>query len=219
MRDVKSRKVWMKSKCNKMKLTIVYDNNAKPGFKSGWGFSCLVETDKNKKILFDTGDNADKLLFNLKKLNKDPGDIDTLVISHRHRDHTGGMSALLDNNPDVKVVMPGSFSGIGKIEDQVYTSGPLPGSVVEQSLVVKTTKGIVVIAGCAHPGIKNILQAASKFGKIYGIIGGFHGFSDYDLLEGVELIGACHCTQHIKEIKKRFPKEYKEVMAGAVIKI
>lgn len=37
-----------------MKLKILYDNEAKPGFEKSWGFSCLVEL-KDEKLLFDTG--------------------------------------------------------------------------------------------------------------------------------------------------------------------
>jgi 7,8-dihydropterin-6-yl-methyl-4-(beta-D-ribofuranosyl)aminobenzene 5'-phosphate synthase len=49
-----------------MKVTIVYDNEANPGFKSGWGFSCLIET--GEKLLFDTGDSGRKLIYNIRQL-------------------------------------------------------------------------------------------------------------------------------------------------------
>ena len=208
-----------------MRILIVYDNNAKPGFKSGWGFSCLIEPDNkidsNKKILFDTGDNPDKLLFNLNKIGINPKDIDILIISHEHWDHAGGMPGILKVNPDIKVIMPGAFSGLTEVEAGlgVYTTGPLLSSVVEQSLIVKTRKGSIVITGCAHPGIRRILKVAYKLGRIHGIIGGFHGFSDYEVLKDIELIAPCHCTQHIREIKKRFPENYKELIAGSVIEI
>lgn len=202
----------------KMKLIIVYDNNARPGFKSGWGFSCLIEIG-NKKVLFDTGDNAEKLLFNLDKLGIDPEDINILVISHEHWDHTGGMLGVLNVNPKIKVVMPNDFLEPAKIEDGIYTTGSLSNAVVEQSLIVKTKKGNIVISGCAHPGLKKILHAASEFGRIYGVVGGFHGFSEYEVLKDIEFIGACHCTQHTKEIKEQFPNKYREVMAGSVIEI
>lgn len=200
-----------------MRVIIVYDNNAMPGFKSGWGFSCLIETEEKRRMLFDTGDNPKKLLFNLNKLKIKPKEIDALVISHEHWDHTGGMPGILKANPGIKVIMPNAFSGPEQIEKNIYTTGPLLNSVMEQSLAVSSLKGNIVITGCAHPGIKRILQAASGFGRIYGIIGGFHGFSDYELLKDMGFIGACHCTQHIKEIKKQFPNQYKEVRAGDVL--
>ena len=75
-----------------MRLKIVYDNEALKGYKKDWGFSCLVEGEKN--ILFDTGAKADILLENMKKMGIDVKKIDAVVLSHNHRDHTGGLSAL-----------------------------------------------------------------------------------------------------------------------------
>ena len=88
-----------------MKLTITYNNEAKEGFSSGWGFSCLIEAD-NKKILFDTGDEPTGLLSNMKKLDINPKDIDTVVISHNHWDHTGGLQGFLkENGNKAKVIL------------------------------------------------------------------------------------------------------------------
>jgi len=70
-------------------ITIVYDNEANASLKSGWGFSCLIETEE--KILFDTGDSGEKLIYNLRQLNIQPESIDAVVISHNHWDHTGGL--------------------------------------------------------------------------------------------------------------------------------
>ena len=79
-----------------MKITIVYDNNAEPGLKADWGFSALIElNEKREKILFDTGANSEILFYNLKKLNINPKDVDIIVISHRHWDHTGGLKEFL----------------------------------------------------------------------------------------------------------------------------
>ena len=71
---------------------------------------------------------------------------------------------------------------------------------IEQSLAIKTEKGILVMAGCSHPGVGEIIDAASKFGRIYGVIGGFHGFRDFNRLNGLSLIVPCHCTQYKSEI-------------------
>ena len=76
-----------------MKLTILYDNTifkVKKGFKSDWGFSCLIETG-NKNILFDTGANPQILHNNMKILNVNPSSIDKIIISHEHWDHNGGL--------------------------------------------------------------------------------------------------------------------------------
>lgn len=211
-----------------MKITIVYDNEAwKEGLKADWGFSCLVEV-YDKKILFDTGANGSILLNNMKTLNIDPTMVEEIFISHAHWDHTGGLADFLKINP-VKVYVPSSFqvpSGVAeiievkealKLHDSIYSTGELES--VEQSLVVKTEKGSVVIAGCSHPGVENILNAASPFGKPYALIGGLHGFNEFDLVEDLELICATHCTQFKSEIKTRYPEKYIEGGAGKVIEL
>ncbi|MBN1940644.1 MAG: MBL fold metallo-hydrolase, partial [Candidatus Diapherotrites archaeon] len=90
----------------------------------------------------------------------------------------------------------------------------LSNSIDEQSLAVKTKKGLVVLVGCSHPGVTQILRKASEFGKVHAIIGGFHGFSDFDALHGIDLVAATHCTQHKQQIKKMFPSQFRECGAG-----
>lgn len=200
-----------------MKITIVYDNQADDGLKSGWGFSCLIETEE--KILFDTGDSGKKLIYNMKQLNIVPESIDKVVISHNHWDHTGGLKEFLKLNSNAKVFHPKSFSKPTEISPGVHSTGALGGLIKEQSLVVNTKQGNVVITGCAHPGLGNILQVAKKLGQVYGVIGGFHGFSDFKRLEGIELIGPCHCTRYIEQIRQKYPKQFKQVKAGTVVEI
>ena len=212
----------------KMKITIVYDNEAyKKDLKADWGFSCLVEIENTPKILFDTGANGSILLYNMKKLDIDPTIIDEIFISHYHGDHTGGLSGFLKINKDVKVYVPSSFSvsrgakevisikDSFQIHENVFSTGELRG--IEQSLAVKTEKGIVVIAGCSHSGVGNILNAASKFGNVYALIGGLHGFREFGLLKDLDLVCATHCTQFKSEIKKLYPEKYIEGGAGKVI--
>ena len=214
-----------------MKLTIVYDNRACKGLEEGWGFACYVETDENR-IMFDTGDDGNKLLNNMKRLGIDSKRIDTVFLSHDHADHTGGLPVLLDNmNPDklntIVYVLP-SFSstikdtvkrkgflyseviGFSPIRDDVYSTGPLKppnGWIEEQAMVVRSDKGLVVITGCAHPGIYNILSYVKNwFPKepMYMVVGGFHMLSMDDTLVqdtvdrlhnlGVKHVVPCHCT-------------------------
>jgi len=85
--------------------------------------------------------------------------------------------------------------------------------------VVKTKKGLVIIAGCSHPGVKNILEAASDFGKPAILIGGLHGFSEFDLVEDLEFICPTHCTQFKSEIISRYPEKYISGGAGKIIEI
>ena len=91
-----------------MNIKILYDNKAREGFKSAWGFSCLIEADE--KILFDTGGDGSILQHNMQKFNINPRDIDRIVISHDHWDHTGGLSYLLDEIDDAEVFVLKSFS-------------------------------------------------------------------------------------------------------------
>ena len=210
-----------------MKITIIYDNNAKKGLKSDWGFSCLVED--SKKVLFDTGADSGILLYNMKRLKINPKDIDIVVLSHNHLDHIGGLKGFLKaNNNKAKVYYPTDFSEPTKITRDVYSTGALSSNflgIKEQSLFVKTPRGLVILVGCSHPGVDKILDTVKKVNNlesnkgIYAIIGGFHGFNRLEKLRGIELIGACHCTQYKKEIKDMYPANYKEVKAGSIIGI
>jgi len=78
---------------------------------------------------------------------------------------------------------------------------------------------LVVIAGCSHSGVKNILKAASQWGRVYALIGGLHGFKDFDLLIDLELVCATHCTQFKSEIKSRYPEKYIRGGAGKIIEL
>jgi 7,8-dihydropterin-6-yl-methyl-4-(beta-D-ribofuranosyl)aminobenzene 5'-phosphate synthase len=201
-----------------MKLTIVYDNESEPGLKSDWGFSCLIED--AKKILFDTGADSEILLYNMKQLKINPKDIDIVVLSHNHWDHTGGLKGFLEANENrAKIYRPRDFSKPTKISQGAYSTGALGMLIKEQSLIVNTKKGNIVIAGCAHPSLGKIINKAKQLGEIYGIIGGFHGFSKLEKLEGIELIAPCHCTQYKQEIKERYFTNYKEIKAGSIIEI
>jgi 7,8-dihydropterin-6-yl-methyl-4-(beta-D-ribofuranosyl)aminobenzene 5'-phosphate synthase len=211
-----------------MRVTIIYDNTAyKKELQADWGFSCLVEVENTPRILFDTGTSGELLLSNMKKLNIDPTTISEIFISHAHFDHTGGLSAFLNVNNEVKVYVPLSFRGVRgvkevisvsealKIHENVFSTGELDN--IEQSLCVKTDKGIVLIVGCSHPRMSHILSAASQFGKVYAIIGGMHGFREFKLFKGIELICPTHCTQYKQKIKSLYPEQYIEGGAGRII--
>jgi 7,8-dihydropterin-6-yl-methyl-4-(beta-D-ribofuranosyl)aminobenzene 5'-phosphate synthase len=212
-----------------MKITIIYDNEScKEDLKSDWGFSCLAEMEDSLGILFDTGASGSILLSNMKNLNIEPNSIPKVFISHNHWDHVGGLSDFLEVNKSAKIYVPGSYrySGIREvigikkpleIQANVFSTGELKG--IEQSMAVKTEKGIAVIAGCSHPGVGNILKAASKFGKVYALIGGLHGFNEFDLLKELELICPCHCTQYKSEIKEHYPDKCIDGGAGKIISL
>lgn len=213
---------------DKIKVTIIYDNtSSRDELQSDWGFSALVEA-KGKKMLFDTGANGSILLSNMKKLKINPKEIKDIFISHPHWDHVGGLSSFLHVNNQVKLWIPSYFPEAKdakevievkkptKLYDGIYSTGELEG--IEQSLCVETEKGIVVIAGCSHPKIDNILKTAFKFGNLYGIIGGLHE-NKPEPLKNLDLICATHCTQYKSEIKSLYPKKYIEGAAGKIIEI
>ena len=213
-----------------MRITLVYDNTScRKDLQPDWGFSCHIEMDNAPTILFDTGASGTILLDNMEKLGVDPSRIDLVVISHAHWDHTGGLPDLLRVNDRVKLYLPTSFhksfAGGQAVEvkhsmelcQNVYSTGQLTGE--EQSMVVGTEKGVVVIAGCSHPGVGPILKAASGFGKVYALIGGLHGFREFALLENLHQVCACHCTQHQSEIKRLYPEKWLDGGVGKVIEI
>jgi 7,8-dihydropterin-6-yl-methyl-4-(beta-D-ribofuranosyl)aminobenzene 5'-phosphate synthase len=202
-------------------LTVVYDNNPHdPRLRTAWGFACLVET-PHGVILFDTGGDGGILLENLATLGFDPRRIDAVVLSHIHSDHVGGLDALLKVNDDMIVYLPQSFpkefiadltertrvvevAGRQEILPGIYSTGEMGNDVVEQSLVVETAQGLVVLTGCAHPGVTQIVRRAGGQGKIHLVMGGFHLESAtpaelQDVIDefralGVEKVAPCHCT-------------------------
>jgi 7,8-dihydropterin-6-yl-methyl-4-(beta-D-ribofuranosyl)aminobenzene 5'-phosphate synthase len=176
------------------KLTILYDNNPYDyRLKSSWGFSCLIEFE-GKTILFDTGGDGEVLLYNMRVLNKDPKTIDMIVLSHIHGDHTGGLWSLLGEMPRLKVYIPGSFpqefeQRVKKygaevvrvdtsleIDRGIYSTGEMDHGIKEQSLIINTSKGMILVTGCAHPGIVEIIKKAKTVIRkdIYMVIGGWH---------------------------------------------
>jgi len=225
----KKRRLKMQSQlAEEMKITVVYDNEVKKqGLKMDWGFACLIEGVNMPPILFDTGTSGSILLHNMKELGISPGDIGIIVISHMHFDHAGGLQDILGLNKDAELYLPASFehaiSGrkvamvkdAGEICENVFTTGELLS--IEQSLALKTDKGIVVVTGCSHSGVGNIIDAAAKFGMVYGIIGGFHEFSDFERLSDLSLICPCHCTQYKQEIEHIFPEKCLGCGAGLVL--
>lgn len=215
-----------------MRFTVVYDNEALNGFKKDWGFSCLI----GENVLFDTGARYDTLRHNIDRLKVNLSKIDTIVLSHFHGDHTGGIDVVryLDK---VQVVTPKSFfkqmkvrlsrfenvemveiTEAVEIAKGIISTGEL-GEMGEQSLLIHTAKGIVVVTGCSHPGVGLILHVARQFGPVYGIIGGFHGFDELKALEGIEVIVPCHCTKHKKRILSTFPETSMSCAAGCIFDI
>lgn len=210
------------------RILILYDNRSyRETLRPGWGFSALIERG-GKVALFDVG--ADVLVFehNAKACGFDPKATDALVLSHEHCDHIGAISAALHRKLDV--YYPASFSSQFEKEiweegrDPLWTPHPVtdpveiaPGihstgelkgknGIVEQGVIVETGEGPILITGCAHPGIVQMVEVATDIGSRCPqlVLGGFHLLgkkaSEVQAIAaqlkqlGVKQIAPCHCT-------------------------
>lgn len=228
-------------------ITILYDNNEyDKRLETTWGFACLVELypeaggpgGVETTILFDTGGDSVTLLSNMRRLGIDPQDVEVVVISHIHGDHVGGLAGFLEENHAVTVYLPQSFpqsikeatretgaelvevGGPVEICRSVYSTGELGDWIREQSLVIESSQGLVVITGCAHPGVVNIVRQAKELvgGEVYLVLGGFHlgGTSAAEIAAivedfrelGVQKVAPCHCSGDVA--RRLFEEAYGE---------
>jgi 7,8-dihydropterin-6-yl-methyl-4-(beta-D-ribofuranosyl)aminobenzene 5'-phosphate synthase len=251
-------------------ITILCENTAGGifGVLGEHGFAALIERD-GRSMLFDTG-QGHTLAHNAQALQKDLTRVDTVVLSHGHYDHTGGLPQVLFPPRGVELIAHPEVFGekyaeletaegtqrtfIGlkyrrayletscssrfrllrectEIAPGVHFSGEVPrrtafeepdrrlkamagGSLQpdpfldDASLLLETDSGPVVLLGCAHAGMINILEHfAEQTGhrRFHAVIGGthlgFHGQSGpleetLEALErfGPELIAVSHCT-------------------------
>jgi 7,8-dihydropterin-6-yl-methyl-4-(beta-D-ribofuranosyl)aminobenzene 5'-phosphate synthase len=209
---------------SEMGVTILYDNYVfDESCGPDWGFACLI-TGTEKTILFDTGRKGDLLLANFEKMGDQPTEVELVVISHNHRDHTGGLLPFLKENRDVSVFLPAKtpqdlvrdanelaaeVTIVNKpitICEGAVVLGPMGDKIIEQALVVDTEKGLVIITGCSHPGIVAIAKKAKEdlHRDIYMILGGTHllRHSKEDLKGvinelkklGVQKVAPTHCS-------------------------
>lgn len=97
---------------DKAQITVLYDAFGKSSaMKKDWGYAAYIEYG-GKRILFDTGNNADILAQNAKARGIDLSRLDFVIMSHRHGDHMGGMAYLLSVNPKVKIYAPKEGFGV-----------------------------------------------------------------------------------------------------------
>jgi 7,8-dihydropterin-6-yl-methyl-4-(beta-D-ribofuranosyl)aminobenzene 5'-phosphate synthase len=232
-------------------VKVIYDNYVKfDGLQSDWGYSVVIEG-LDKSILFDTGTRPEIFDANFKKMGINAEDIDYLVLSHEHGDHTEGIPAFVKMKTGIPVIIPHSFSGTfkkkmkdnslelllvngpAKICDNLFTSGEFNYQIAEQALVLNTKKGLVVMTGCSHPGIVEMLkEIKTTFNKnIYMVFGGFHLLEKSDremdtIISGMRSLGvikcgATHCTgeKQIQMFKNAFGENYFELGVGNKITI
>jgi 7,8-dihydropterin-6-yl-methyl-4-(beta-D-ribofuranosyl)aminobenzene 5'-phosphate synthase len=232
-------------------ITVIYDNYPfKKGLKTAWGFSCLVRGWK-KTILFDTGGDGRLFLSNMRGLEIDPREINMVVLSHIHGDHVGGLESLLQHHHEVTVFVPSSFPGnfkkgvrhfgarLQEVEGfiqlcpGVYSTGEMGHWIKEQALILEAPQGLIVITGCAHPGVVKIVEAvrAHFTQDILLVMGGFHLMGeDRKGLEriiarfqelGVKYVGPCHCSgdRARRLFQETYGKAFVPLGVGLEIKI
>lgn len=248
-----------------IKATVLCENcvfhNMSAMAEHGW--AVYIETEQGN-FLFDTG-LGNSIINNARFFNKDLKKVNGIIISHHHRDHTGGLLAVLEEkNEEIKVyshpdLFKNSFSSksgvkvnagipfrreilenrganfqfntdFTEIAPGLMLSGEIPRKtnyekgdrsllvksqngyiqdklLDDQTLIIKTAKGLFIILGCSHSGIINIINyAIKKTGQehIHTIIGGTHlGPADKETREksiqalkqfDIERIGVSHCT-------------------------
>jgi 7,8-dihydropterin-6-yl-methyl-4-(beta-D-ribofuranosyl)aminobenzene 5'-phosphate synthase len=205
------------------RITVIYDNVPyNKRLKTDWGFAALVEY-HGQSVLFDTGANGETLLANMHTLEIDPAGIRQVVLSHVHSDHSGGLLTFLgvSSKPPVYLLTALGPAFLGRVRTRtetieatsgmeiapgMFTTGEVAGGVPEQALVIRTQQGLVVITGCAHPGVVRMVQAAMALSgePVYMVIGGFHLY-DSSTVEisavltvlrhlGVRKVAPSHCT-------------------------
>lgn len=248
------------------RITILCENSvARPGaLIAEHGFAALIETPQDS-ILFDTGQGFG-LLHNAREMRRDLQKITTVVLSHGHYDHTGGLPLLLNHlqrqlaivaHPDIfserywrsnfelrpiGMVAPradlegqgASFtleSGYRQLTETLYCSGEVPRRTNfekgdphlvipngsggygqdplrdDLSLALRTNRGLVILLGCAHAGVINIIdhfKEKSGDERICALIGGTHlGPASEEQFQAtltmlkrnrIAKIGLSHCT-------------------------
>ena len=230
-----------------MRFTTVYDNETlDPNVASAWGSACLVGND----LLFDTGGDGRRLLSNMEKMGIDPVGIGTVVLSHAHGDHTGGLARLLSTGARPMVYVPRTFPRRLKanvrsltmlvevvepveILPGIHTTGKVGSRIVEQALAVETADGTVVITGCAHPGVVEMVRRAkgSAGGEVALVMGGFHlGSASKRRVEhiiadfrdlGVRKVAPCHCTgdRAMRMFAEEYEGDFVKVGVGGVVTV
>jgi len=178
----------------------------------------------------------------MKKLSINPKKVDTVFLSHYHHDHTGGLKDFLKINSNIKIYYPQSFpnevldifinsgsnnipvSDFMEILPGIYSLGEIHGKIPEQSMAIHTRKGLIIITGCAHPGIVNIIdKVKSHFPneKIYLALGGFHlhRMEDVEIKKvicklfesNIQKVAPTHCTGNLAR------KYFNDVFSGNYI--
>lgn len=161
-------------------VTILYDAfGGDSGLTRDWGFAALIEY-QGKRILFDTGNDSTIFARNVRRLHVDLTRLDFVIISHRHADHTSGLSVVLNQNPHVPVYAPrdgfGSFGGtvpgsfyrpVSALPDSMrYFAGVVPESIRAGTLWPGANIILVDSARTLAPGVRLITLVSETPGTL-----------------------------------------------------
>ena len=269
-----------------------------------WGFAALLESDGHK-ILIDTGAQPETVRMNARSLHVDLCEVQDVVLTHHHSDHTTGLMTLRrdcmakhpqalsrvhvatgifwlrraaatglaasgqrdaseqgERNPMIAIrkefeatgglfiehnepieLYPGIWltgpierkfpeENYGKGLVVISSHGTIPDNVPEdQSVVVEREHGLIVITGCGHAGIVNIVTRSNTIipgQRLYAVIGGLHLFDATDLTLdwtadrlkgfGLEYLVGAHCTgiEAVYRLRNRIGLDRKTAVVGAV---
>lgn len=275
-----------------MKATILVDNVISPGsgpYLAEHGFSALLELE-GKKILLDAGQSG-IVVHNLAVLGLHCNDLDAIVLSHGHYDHTGGLAQVLKQRhkpipvfahaelfsphyakkdsdsqyvgiPYIKTHLTSLgvewnfLEGPTEIFPRLWFSGSIPrltsfetgdGKLVsvdpcgcmvqdtvvdDSSLYYASPQGLIVISGCAHSGLVNIVQFGKQvtgLTQLSGWIGGTHlgpvateqweRTIEFVAEQQPHFLATSHCTGFAKmaRFQQRLPEQFIPAFVGTVI--
>jgi metal-dependent hydrolase (beta-lactamase superfamily II)/peptidoglycan/xylan/chitin deacetylase (PgdA/CDA1 family) len=228
--------VELSAACEPGSALTLYDlvGRGNRGTRGHWGFSSYLRFG-GRTILFDTGndpsfgegeppasDGPPFFASNAGRLGARLDLVDLAIISHRHRDHAGGLKQFRAANPKAAVHVPDPALleeyPEARLELELRSRELLPGhwlirtesrelELPELSLGLDTPRGLVLVTGCCHPGVETIVKEARQLtGRpIHLLYGGFHLFPSPPeevealgrrLLEehGVERVAPAHCS-------------------------
>ena len=276
------------------RITVVCDNCVGVmGLLGEHGFSSLVDFN-GKTYLFDTGGPNLTISKNLEKLGRHPRECESILLSHGHYDHTGGLEWAVKAAGGIKIIAhkdvycghalwnpddPASIRAVGlpmtqqeyenigatfeyidkttqiaedmwfvcgvKRDDAFYVQdtrlvvnreGDIVSDIItdDASILLKTPEGFVLLLGCGHAGLVNILNhVKNEIGvtTIRTVIGGTHLMAfnpeqiqtTIDMLESFDIreIGVSHCTGSKASVLlgAHFKERFSPAAAGAVYKL
>jgi 7,8-dihydropterin-6-yl-methyl-4-(beta-D-ribofuranosyl)aminobenzene 5'-phosphate synthase len=120
-----------------------------------------------------------------------------------------------------------------EIDRGIYSTGEVDHGIKEQSLIINTSKGMILITGCAHPGIIEVIKKAKTTTgrEVYLVLGGFHLSSRSakeirDIIHtfremNIQKVAPCHCTGDlaIALFKSAFGRDFIQAGVGRIIDV